>query len=665
MLERAEFGVSAPLWTPTGERIAEAELTRFSRAAARIAHRDFASYGDLHQWSIDDCGAFWDLVWEELGVVGDRIGVPFKPGERMMDAKFFPESRLNFTENLLRRTGLADAIVSYTELQVARRLSWDQLRDQVLRLRQWLIDHDVKAGDRVAAIAPNVPEAIVGMLATVSLGAIWSSCSPDLGEKAVIARFGQIEPVVLIGTGGCLLNGEQCDLVEKMRDIIDRLPTVRCGLLIEDSEPPAGRLQRGVKFESFNEIVENYQPAKAFYERFPFGQPLSILYSSGTTGLPKCLLHSAGGTLLQHLKEHRLHCDIRAGDRVFFATTCGWMMWNWLVSTLASGATVVLYDGSPFENDGLVLFDLIESERLTHFGVSARFIDACRMMDLAPEQTHDLSSMRAVLSTGSPLSRRCFEYVYASIKRDVHLASISGGTDIVSCFAMGVPTGPVWAGEIQGPALGMAVDVYDEDGRPLRRGAGELVCTRPFPSMPLQFWNDGAGERYRASYFERFPGVWTHGDFAEWAEHAGLAIHGRSDATLKPGGIRIGTAEIYALVGSLPEIADAVCVGQEWDGDIRIVLFVVLKDGTNLDRPLERRIRDTIASGASVHHVPAVICQVRDIPRTYSGKTSELAVKDALARRPIRNIEALVNPQCLSQFEIVDPSRDEMDEFDM
>lgn len=665
MLERAEYGVSGPLWEPARERIAEAGLTRFSRAASRIAHRNFASYRDLHQWSIDDCGAFWDLVWEECGVIGDRIGVPFKPGERMMDAKFFPESRLNFTENLLRRTGSADAIVSYTECQVVRRLSWDRLRDQVLRLRQWLMDHDVKAGDRVAAVAPNVPEAIVAMLATVSLGAIWSSCSPDLGEKAVIARFGQIEPIVLIGTSGYILNGERCDLAEKIHNIIDLLPSVPYGLLIEDSELLAPGSQRSAKFARFNEIVENCEPAKAPFERFPFDHPVSILYSSGTTGLPKCILHSAGGTLIQHLKEHRLHCDIRAGDRVFFATTCGWMMWNWLVSTLASGATVVLYDGSPFENDGLVLFDLIEAERLTHFGVSARFIDACRMINRAPEQTHDLSSLRAVLSTGSPLSGRCFEYVYASIKRDVHLSSISGGTDIVSCFAMGIPNRPVWAGEIQGPALGMAVDVYDEDGRSLRRGAGELVCTRPFPSMPLQFWNDRAGERYRASYFERFLGVWTHGDFAEWTEHGGLVIHGRSDATLKPGGVRIGTADIYTLVGSLPEIADAVCVGQEWDGDIRIVMFVVLKDSEVLDRPLERRIRDTIASGASAHHVPAVIRQVRDIPRTYSGKTSELAVKDALARRPIRNVEALVNPQCLSQFEMADPSQDEVDEFDM
>lgn len=664
MMEHAVRGGSAPLWAPSGKRVAEAELTRFSRAASKVAGRDLASYDDLHRWSVDDCGAFWDLVWEECGIIGDRIGVPLLPGEGMTDARFFPESKLNFTENLLRRTGSADAIVSYTEHQPVRRVTWDQLRDQALRLRRWLMDHGVRAGERVAAIAPNVPEAIVGMLATASLGAIWSSCSPDLGDKAIIARFGQIEPVVLIGADSVVLNGERYDLSGRMHDIMGRLPTVRCGLLIGDIRSLVRRSSDDAGFESFNEIVEKYEPASASCERFPFGHPLSILFSSGTTGLPKCLVHSAGGTLIQHMKEHRLHCDISAGDRVFFATTCSWMMWNWLVSTLASGATVVLYDGSPFENGGLMLFDLLEAERLTHFGVSARFIDACRMADLAPGETHDLSSLRAVLSTGSPLPARCFEYVYASIKKDVHLASISGGTDIVSCFAMGVPTMPVWAGEIQGAALGMAVDVYDEGGHSLRRGAGELVCTRPFPSMPLKFWNDETGGKYRGSYFERFAGVWTHGDFAEWSAHAGLVIHGRSDATLKPGGIRIGTAEIYAIISSLAEIVDAVCVGQEWDGDVRIVMFVVLRDGAALDHKLERSIRDAVASGASAHHVPAVIRQVGDIPRTYSGKISELAVKDALAGRPIRNLDALVNPACLGQFGIADLLRDEMDEFD-
>jgi acetoacetyl-CoA synthetase len=516
----------------------------------------------------------------------------------------------------------------------------------------------VTAGDRVAGIMPNMPEGVVGMLGTAAIGAVWSSCSPDFGVQGVLDRFGQIEPKALVACDGYYYNGKAIDISEKLREIVSRLPTVREVFVV----PYLGHARRvaeglnaalagsGRRARTWDEAVSALPEEPLRFERFPFAQPLYVLYSSGTTGMPKCIVHSAGGTLLKHLCEHQLHTDVKTGDRLFYFTTLGWMMWNWLVSGLASGATLLLYDGSPFHPSGNILWDYAEAERCTHFGTSAKYIDAMKKADLAPGRTHDLSSVRAMMSTGSPLAPESFDYVYEAIKADLHLASISGGTDICGCFVLGVPTRPVWRGEIQGPALGLAVDVFDEDGRALPSGKGELVCRGPFPSMPVGFWNDSEGEKYRAAYFSRFPNIWHHGDFAEWTGHGGMIIHGRSDATLNPGGVRIGTAEIYRQVEQLGEVQEAIVIGQNWENDVRVVLFVVLKPGLALDDALRERIVRQIRSGASPRHVPARIVQVADIPRTKSGKITELAVRDVVHGRGVKNKEALANPEALDLF---------------
>ena len=568
----------------------------------------------------------------------------------MPGASFFPDAKLNFAENLLKKSGAADAIVFRGEDKVERRLSWDELRALVSRLQQLFVSLGVKRGDRIAAMMPNMPETVAAMLATASLGAVWSSCSPDFGEQGVLDRFGQIEPVLFIAPDGYWYNGKQNDVTAKVQAVLARLPTVRQAIMVDYLGTAAKAVTAIPRAVTFDDAIAGFQASEPIFEKLPFSHPLYILFSSGTTGIPKCIVHSAGGTLIQHLKEHRLHSGLVEGDRFFYFTTCGWMMWNWLVSGLASGATLLLYDGSPFHPDGNVLFDFADAEKMTHFGTSAKFIDSVRKAGLRPVRTHDLSTVRTVSSTGSPLSPEDFRFVYDGIKHDVHLASISGGTDIVSCFVLGVPTEPVWSGEIQGPGLGMAVDVWDDAGRPVRQEKGELVCTRAFPSMPVGFWNDPDGRKYRAAYFERFDNVWCHGDFAEWTVHGGMIIHGRSDATLNPGGVRIGTAEIYNQVEQMPEILEAICIGQDFDGDVRVVLFVRLAGGVALDAGLEQRIRTKIRTGASPRHVPAKIVAVSDIPRTKSGKITELAVRDIVHGREVKNREALANPQALELF---------------
>jgi acetoacetyl-CoA synthetase len=644
-LESAEL-----LWTPSGQRIAEAGVTRFAQLASSVAGTPLDDYAALHRWSIDDRAAFWSLVWSFCDVVGERGERALVDGDRMPGASFFPDARLNFAENLLRRTGGGEAIVFRGEDKVERRLSWDDLHAMVSSLQQALRKLGVQAGDRVAAMMPNMPEAVAAMLAVTSIGAVWSSCSPDFGEQGVVDRFGQIEPVVLIVPDGYWYAGKRIEVASKVAAVARRLPSLR-RVLVADYLGNADAVASAVDgAETLAAALSRHAPAEVTFERLPFAHPGFILYSSGTTGVPKCIVHSTGGTLLQHLKEHRLHADLREGDRFFYFTTCGWMMWNWLITGLASGATLLLYDGSPFHPDGNILFDLAEQEAMTHFGTSAKFIDTARKAGLDPARTHDLSRLRTVSSTGSPLSPEGFRFVYEAVGRDVHLASISGGTDIVSCFVLGVPTLPVWSGEIQAAGLGMAVDVWDEDGRPLRGGKGELVCTRAFPSMPIGFWNDPDGAKYRAAYFERFDNVWCHGDFAEWTQHGGMIIHGRSDATLNPGGVRIGTAEIYNQVEQLGEIAEALCIGQDFDGDVRVVLFVRLAAGAQLDEALERKIRIQIRTGASPRHVPARIVAVADIPRTKSGKITELAVREMVHGRPVRNKEALANPEALELF---------------
>jgi acetoacetyl-CoA synthetase len=639
-----------PLWTPDADRIAAAALTAFRKAAEERAGREFLGYAELHRWSVADREAFWNLVWDFCGVIGDKGGEVLANGDGMPGARFFPDARLNFAENLLVRGGAGEAIVFRGEDKVERRLSWSELHGLVSRLQQLFAKLGVKAGDRIAAMMPNMPETVAAMLATASLGAVWSSCSPDFGEQGVLDRFGQIEPVIFIVPDGYWYNGKAIEVAGKVAAVVAKLPTVRKVLVVDYLGTSADVAAAIDKAEAFPEALQPFAIRPVTFERLPFAHPLYILFSSGTTGIPKCIVHSAGGTLLQHAKELRLHAGVVEGDRFFYFTTCGWMMWNWLVSGLSCGATLLLYDGSPFHPDGNALFDYADAEGMTHFGTSAKFIDSVRKAGLRPITSHKLSGVRTISSTGSPLSPQDFRFVYDEIKRDVHLASISGGTDIVSCFVLGIPTEPVWTGEIQGPGLGMAVDVWDDEGRPLARGKGELVCTRAFPSMPVGFWNDPDGKKYRAAYFERFADVWCHGDFAEWTEHGGIVIHGRSDATLNPGGVRIGTAEIYNQVEQMPEVAEAICIGQEFEGDVRVVLFVRLSDGVVLDEDLEKRIKARIRVGASPRHVPAKIVAVSDIPRTKSGKITELAVRDVVHGRPVKNKEALANPQALDLF---------------
>ncbi|MCF6126826.1 acetoacetate--CoA ligase [Mesorhizobium sp. M7A.F.Ca.CA.001.07.2.1] len=639
-----------PLWTPTQDQIDAAPLTAFTKAAGVKAGVAFSSYSQLHAWSVEDREGFWSLIWDFCGIVGDRGDNLLVDGDKMPGASFFPDATLNFAENLLKKTGSGDAIVFRGEDKVERRLSWNALHALTSRLQQLFLSLKVKKGDRIAAMMPNMPETVAAMLAAASIGAVWSSCSPDFGEQGVLDRFGQIEPVVFIAPDGYWYNGKAIEVADKIAAVAAKLGTVRKILVVDylgTSTDVAGTIDKAVALE---EALSPFVGKPVAFEPLPFSHPLYILFSSGTTGIPKCIVHSAGGTLIQHVKEHRLHAGLTDGDRFFYFTTCGWMMWNWLVSGLASGATLLLYDGSPFYPDGSVLFDFADAEKMTFLGTSAKFIDSVRKAGLKPIRTHDLATVRAISSTGSPLSPEDFRFVYDGIKKDVHLASVSGGTDIVSCFVLGVPTQPVWTGEIQGPGLGLAVDVWDDDGRPVRQEKGELVCTKAFPAMPIGFWNDPEGKKYRAAYFERFDNVWCHGDFAEWTAHGGLIIHGRSDATLNPGGVRIGTAEIYNQVEQMPEILEALCIGQDFDNDVRVVLFVRLAAGAQLDENLEKRIRAKIRSGASPRHVPARIVAVSDIPRTKSGKITELAVRDVVHGRAIKNKEALANPEALDLF---------------
>jgi acetoacetyl-CoA synthetase len=569
--------------------------------------------------------------------------------QRMPGARWFPQARLNFAENLLRRRDTTPALISWAEGRPRRELSHAELLGEVSRLAQALAGWGVRPGDRVAGYLPNLPEAVVAMLATASLGAIWSSCSPDFGTRGVVDRFGQIAPRVLFAADGYGYAGKRFDSMARVAEIRREIGSLERVAIVSSGEgkPDLAQVPGAVLWD---DVLAAFPARVPDFPRFPFDHPLCVLYSSGTTGAPKCILHGAGGTLLQHRKEHLLHVDLKPGDRLFYFTTTGWMMWNWLVSGLASDATLVLYDGSPFHPDARVLFDLAERERVAVFGTSAKFIDAAAKAGVEPARTHDLSSLRTVLSTGSPLAPEGFDWVYANLKRDVQLASISGGTDIIACFVGGNPIGAVHRGEIQAPCLGMRVDVYDEQGRSLRGEKGELVCTAPFPSMPLGFWNDEGGRRFRAAYFEKHPGVWSHGDFAEITPRGGMIIHGRSDAVLNPGGVRIGTAEIYRQVESIPEVLESLAIGQAWQGDTRVVLFVRLREGVRLDEGLEARIRRRVRDNTTPRHVPAKIVQVADIPRTKSGKIVELAVRDIVHGRPVANREALANPEALALF---------------
>jgi len=623
---------AAPLWSPSPERAAATPLAAFMRRAG-----GFADFEALHRWSVERKEDFWSLLWDFCEVRGEKTGPVLVDGNRMPGAQWFPQARLNFAENLLRRGDDGEAMVFWGEDRVKRRLSWRELHALVSRMAQALRAAGVGKGDRVAGYLPNMPEAVAAMLATASIGAIWSSCSPDFGVQGVLDRFGQIGPRAFFCCDKYLYGGKEFELAEKNAAILAQLPGVSARFLVRYADGAV-------------EGLERFEPEPLAFERVEFNHPLYILYSSGTTGVPKCIVHGTGGTLLQHLKEHRLHSDVKAGDRLFYFTTLGWMMWNWLVSGLASEATLLLYDGSPFVARGRIVFDFADAEGMTHLGTSAKYLDAIAKINLKPRATHKLGALRALLSTGSPLVAEGFDYVYAAIKGDLCLSSISGGTDIVSCFVLGNPMGPVWRGEIQARGLGLAVEVFDEQGRSLVGEKGELVCTQPFPSMPVGFWSDPDGSKYRAAYFERYPNVWRHGDWCEITPHGGMVIYGRSDAVLNPGGVRIGTAEIYRQVEQLDEVVESIVIGQDWEGDVRVVLFVRLREGVGLDDKLAARIKQQIRANTTPRHVPDKILQVADIPRTKSGKIVELAVRDVVHGRAVRNLEALANPEALDLF---------------
>ena len=639
-----------PLWEPSQARIAGANVTAFARAAIREWGLKFNTYPEFYRWTVDQPVQFWQSLWQFAGVKASRRGERvLVHGERMPGANWFPDARLNFAENLLRRRDRADALVFWGEDKVQRRISHAQLHATVSRLAQPLRAAGVQPGDRVVGYLPNMPETVMAMLAAASIGAIWSSCSPDFGVQGVLDRFGQIEPKVLFAADGYWYNGKAIDSRAKVEEIARQLHTLTRVVVVHYLADHAD-LSGIPNAERMADFVAPYTSREIDFAQLPFDHPLYIMYSSGTTGVPKCIVHGAGGTLLQHLKEHQLHVDVKPGDRLFYFTTCGWMMWNWLASGLASGAALLLYDGSPFIRRGAILFDFAEAEGMTHFGTSAKFIDAIAKIKLKPRATHDLAKLRAILSTGSPLAPESFDYVYREIKTDVCLSSISGGTDIVSCFVLGSPVLPVYRGEIQCRGLGMKVEVYDEAGRPVTGKKGELVCTRPFPAMPIGFWNDADGARYHDAYFAKYPGVWCHGDYVELTARGGMIIYGRSDAVLNPGGVRIGTAEIYRQVEQLEEVLESLVIGQDWNKDVRVVLFVKLREGLALHDALIDKIKNRIRANTTPRHVPDKVLQVADIPRTKSGKIVELAVRSVVHGKPVNNAEALANPEALAHY---------------
>jgi acetoacetyl-CoA synthetase len=640
----------AALWTPSPERIAGTRITEFM---AGLEQRGVAEFGGdyfaFHRWSVACPEQFWNALWDYSGVIaeGDREPTLQNP-EKFPGARWFPGVKLNFAENLLRYRDDRTALVSLLENGERRTLSYADLYLKVAQLAASLRAQGVVAGDRVAGFMPNIEETVVAMLATTSLGAVWSSCSPDFGISGVMDRFGQIEPKVLFAADGYHYNGKRCDSLERVQSIAERIGSIEKVVIVPllNSAPDVSGIAKAALFPDYLDA----SATEVKFERQRFDHPLYIMYSSGTTGVPKCIVHGAGGSLLQHLKEQQLHTDLRREDVFFYFTTCGWMMWNWLVSGLASGATVVLYDGSPFAEEGRMLLDAIDREGISVFGTSAKFIAALEKAGHKPAQSHQLSSLKAILSTGSPLSHESFEYVYRDFKADVCLSSISGGTDILSCFVGGSPILPVHVGEIQAAGLGMAVEIWDDEGNSVSGEKGELVCTKPFPCAPIGFWSDPDGSKYHGAYFDSYPNIWAHGDYGEITEHGGFIIHGRSDAVLNPGGVRIGTAEIYRQVEKVEQVVESIVIGQEWNDDVRVVLFVVLREGVELSDELQARIRQSIKSNTTPRHVPAKIVQVTDIPRTISGKIVELAVRNVVHGRPVKNTDALANPAALELY---------------
>ena len=642
-----------PLWTPSAQRSEASAMASLRREVNRRYGMDLLDSVALQRWSVENIGQFWDTCWDHLGMLGDKGARSFLPGDSMITARFFPDARLSVAANLLDGRGVdgeSPAILYRREDGYAQNLTWNQLRSQVAAAAGALSAQGVNAGDRVAAWMPNRPETVVLMIAAASLGAMFSSTSADFGAAGVVDRFGQIDPVLLLAADGYPYGGKSFDRLGALAEIRDALGSLRRVVVAPNLDPDPD-LTAVPDAISWSEFLSTGEGAELSTETFPFDHPLFVLYSSGTTGPPKCIVHRGAGVLFKLMQEHQYQVDIRAGDRVFYLTTCGWMMWNWLVAALASGASIVLYDGNPFYPSPTRLFDLIDQDQITLLGVSAKLIDSARQAGIRPRDTHRLETLRTICSTGSPLSPEGFEWVYQHVKEDLHLASISGGTDLCGCLVGGDPTLPVWSGEIQGATLGMAIKVYDDEGRPVRGPTGELVCTEPFPSVPLRFWNDPDHARFRAAYFEKFPRVWTQGDYANWTPHGGMVIHGRSDATLNVAGVRIGTAEIYRQAEEVPGVVEAICVAQKWEHDTRMVLFVRLEEGRDLTEDLIAEIKNRLRRNCSPRHVPAIVAETADIPRTRSGKITELAVTAVINGEEVKNTEALANPEALANFQ--------------
>ncbi|RUO65588.1 acetoacetyl-CoA synthetase [Pseudidiomarina planktonica] len=638
---------NAMMWQPSADTIADARMTDFLQHIDKSYDLGLANYADLHQWSVQHKEDFWSQVWDYFDVVGDKGKTILENGDKMPGANWFPQAKLNFAENLLRHKDEHLALIFRGENGTRQQLTYAELYGEVAALAASFRAHGVQAGDRIAGMLPNCIETVVAMLATTSIGAIWSSCSPDFGVQGVLDRFGQIEPKLFITVDGYFYNGKTIDLADKTAAILESIESIEQTLVVNFTGNYQGSEQSNM--HAWQEFLDA-DATSIDFAPMNFNDPLYIMFSSGTTGVPKCIVHGIGGTLLQHYKEHGLHTDLDRDDTLFYFTTCGWMMWNWLVSGLALGATLVLFDGSPFAPKPEVLWDIADEEDISVFGTSAKYLSALEKAGVKPAESHQLESLRALLTTGSVLPPESFDYVYRDIKQDVCLSSISGGTDIVSCFALGCPILPVYRGELQCRGLGLAVDIFDDNGNPVRQQKGELVCTQSFPCMPIGFWNDADGERYYNAYFARFDNIWAHGDYAELTEHNGVIIYGRSDAVLNPGGVRIGTAEIYRQVEKVDAVLESIAVGQQHDDDERVVLFVKLRDGIQLNEELQQEIRRTIRANATPRHVPAVIAQVDDIPRTISGKIVELAVRQVIHGETVKNTDALANPEALELF---------------